>query len=58
MTRATWASPAHAGKWPTGNFTLRTKLMFVLGSTDSASYEKVEKEAKIHNDILLGIILF
>ena len=58
MTRNTWASPAYGGKWTTGNFTLRTKLVFVLGRTDSASANKIETEAKIHNDILLGPISF
>ena len=42
----------------TGNFTLRTKLVFVLGRTDSASVKKIETEAKMHNDILLGSISF
>ena len=42
----------------TGNFTLRTKLVFVLGRTDSVSAMKIEEEAKMYNDILLGFILF
>ena len=54
ITRSTWASPAYGVKWPVGNYTLKTALIFVLGTADTEMNKQVQEEAMLYKDILQG----
>ncbi len=56
ITRSTWASPAYGVTLPFGNYTWRTRLIFVLGSTsDDKVMRNVRTEAAQYGDILQGM---
>ena len=57
MTRQTWASSDFGGIWPRQNVTMKTKLVFVLGQSNTSSNEKIQEEANTYKDILQGLYL-
>ena len=55
VTRETWASPAMKSTWLMGDYSLSTRLVFVLGSTRiSSEQEAIKKEHAKFKDILQG----
>ncbi len=56
ITRSTWASPAYGDSLPFGNYTWRTRLIFVLGKTsDEKLMRDVRTESAQYGDILQGM---
>ena len=55
FTRISWAQTAYGGSYPYGNYTRKTKLMFVMGTVDSTTImQDVEDEHAQYRDVLQG----
>ena len=57
ITRNTWASPGLNMPWPVGNYTLKTKMVFVLGDIENSTLQtQIQQEAMQYRDILQGTL--